>query len=143
MKVKDYMRKNIATVDLCVTICEASKAMADYNIGYLMVLEKANPVGIVTERDVVHRAIAKGLDSTKGTVEAIMSSPIIPIDPNASIEEAVDIMVKKKLRRLPVVKDSLIYGIFTARDLIDHFGELEDRLTKDLVSGFYFMPSKG
>ena len=66
-----------------------------------------------------------------------MSSPLVTIEPDKSVEEAVETMKEHGFRRLPVVKNNIIYGIFTAKDLVDHFEEFEDKLTRDLVR---FMP---
>jgi CBS domain-containing protein len=139
-KIRDYMRKDIVTADDGVSALEASKLMAEKGIGYLIVLKKAQPVGIVTERDIVHKVIAKEKAPSKVKVSECMSSPLITIDPDASIEDAVNTMVKNGVRRLPVVKGTIIYGIFTSRDLAKHFNEYEDSLTRDIIKGCAGLP---
>jgi len=127
------MRKDIATVDVGASAAEASKIMLEKNVGYLVVLEKAQPAGIVTERDLVLKIMAKGKNPLGVKVCEFMSKPLVSIDPDATVEEAVKTMTKHGIRRLPVVRNNILYGIFTARDLAKHFNEYEDRVTRDII----------
>jgi CBS domain-containing protein len=131
--VKDFMTKTIYTVDCNATVAEASKIMLEKNVGYLIVLDGGQPVGMISERDIVFKVVALGKDPSKVKVGEIMSKPLITVDPDATISDAVDIMVKNGLRRIPVVKDGIIYGVFTTRDLATHFKEYEDKLVRDLL----------
>lgn len=135
--VKNYMRKDFSTISTELSASEASKTMSNDKVGYIIVLEKGQPVGIVTERDLVLKVLAKDKNSKETKVSECMSAPLVTIDPDKSIEEAVEMMKKYELRRIPVVKNDIIYGIFTARDLVEHFEEFEDKLTRDFVR---FMP---
>jgi CBS domain-containing protein len=135
--VKNYMRKDISTISTEASATEASKTMSTDKVGYIIVLDKGRPVGIVTERDLVRKIMAEEKSPKETKISECMSSPLISIDPDKSIEEAVETMKKHGFRRLPVVKNNIIYGIFTARDLVDHFEEFEDKLTRDIVR---FMP---
>jgi predicted transcriptional regulator len=136
-KVKDYMRKEISTISTEASATEASKTMSTNNVGYLIALDKGKPIGIVTEKDLVQKVLAKEQNPIEIKVSNCMSSPLVTIDPDKSIEEAVETMKKHGFRRLPVVKNDIIYGIFTARDLMEHFEEIENNLVRDLVR---FMP---
>jgi CBS domain-containing protein len=127
------MRKDISTIDSGSSATEASKTMSTDKVGYIIVLEKGRPVGIVTERDLVLKVMAEDRNPKEVKIVECMSSPLVTIDPDMSIEEAVEIMKKHGFRRLLVVKNNIIYGIFTARDLVDHFEEFEDKLTRDLM----------
>lgn len=131
--VKNYMRKTISTVSTEYSAIEASKFMSTDKVGYLIVLDKGRPVGIVTERDMVLKILAVEKDPHATRVSEFMSTPLVNIDPDATIEKAVETMIKHGFRRLPVVKDNIIYGIFTARDVVEHLEEFEDKLTKELV----------
>ena len=135
--VKNYMRKDISTISTEASATEASKTMSTNKTGYIIALEKGRPVGIVTERDLVLKVMALDKNPKNTMVSDCMSSPLVTIDPDKSVEEAVETMKKHGFRRLPVVKNNIIYGIFTARDLVEHFEEFEDKLTRDLVR---FMP---
>jgi CBS domain-containing protein len=135
--VKNYMRKDITTISTEASATEASKIMSTNKVGYILALEKGRPVGIVTERDLVLKIMAEDKNPKETKISECMSSPLVTIDPDKSIEEAVETMKKHGFRRLPVVKNNILYGIFTARDLVEHFDEFEDRLTRDLIR---FMP---
>ncbi|MEM0084518.1 MAG: CBS domain-containing protein [Candidatus Methanomethylicia archaeon] len=132
-RVKEYMRREFFTIDVEATALEASKLMLDKNIGYLIVLEKGRPIGIVSERDLVFKVMALEKEPSKVKVSEIMSKPLITVDPDATLDEVVEIMVKYDLRRIPVVKDGIIYGMFSTRDLARHFKEYEDRILKDII----------
>lgn len=127
-RIKDYMRRDIAKVDVESSAVDASKLMPEKSVGYLIALKNDQPVDIVTERD---------LSKTK--VSEFMSAPLITIDVDASLEDAVKTMLEHGIRRLPVVRGSIIYGMFTARDLAKHFNEYEDRVTRDIIRGIAFI----
>ena len=131
--VKDYMRKDIATVDIETSAVEVSKIMSKKNVGYLIVLDKGQPAGIVTERDLVQKVMAKEKNQSKTVVREFLSTPLITVDPDATVEEAVKTMAKCGVRRLPVVRNNIIYGMFTARDLAKHFNEYEDSVSRDII----------
>jgi CBS domain-containing protein len=135
--VKDYMRKDISTISIEASANHASKTMLNEKVSYIIVLEKGKPVGIVTERDLVLKVLAKDMNPNDTTVSECMSAPLVTIEPDKSVNEAVEMMKKYGFRRIPVVKNGIIYGIFTARDLVEHFEEFEDKLMRDLVR---FMP---
>ncbi|MEM1546401.1 MAG: CBS domain-containing protein [Candidatus Methanomethylicia archaeon] len=132
-RVKEYMGKEFFTIDVEATALEASKLMLDKNIGYLIVLERGRPIGMVSERDLVFKVMALEKEPSKVKVSEIMSKPLITVDPDATLDEVVEIMVKYDLRRIPVVKDGIIYGMFSTRDLARHFKEYEDRILKDII----------
>ena len=127
------MRKNISTIDSGSSAVEASMVMSTDKVGYIIVLEKRRPVGMLTERDLVLKVMAEGKSPAKTKVAECMSSPLVMIDPDKSVEEAVETMKKHGFRRLLVVKDNIIYGIFTASDLIEHFEDFEEKLINELV----------
>ncbi len=135
--VKDYMRKEISTISIEASANRASKTMLNEKVSYIIVLDKGQPVGIVTERDLVQKILAKDMPPNDTTVSDCMSAPLVTIDPDQSINEAVEMMKKYGFRRIPVVKNGIIYGIFSARDLVEHFEEFEAKLIRDLVR---FMP---
>ena len=131
--VKNYMRKDISTVSAEASATDASKKMAEDKVGYVIVLDGGKPVGMVTERDLVTKVFAKEKNPGETKVTSFMSTPLVTIDPDDSIDKAVETMAKHGFRRLPVVKENIIYGIFTARDVLAHFDEFEKKLVNDLV----------
>ncbi len=128
------MRRDFATIASEGSVLDAAKAMLEKGVGHAIVLDRGSPVGIVTEKDLVMKVMALGKDPSNVKVSEVMSAPLITIDPDASLEDAVAVMAKNGIRRLPVVRDNIIYGMFTARDLAKHFSEYEDKLTRELIT---------
>jgi CBS domain-containing protein len=113
--VKDLMTKEIVTVDQYRTVSNAATLMTEKKIGCVVIMDGEVPVGIVTERDFVRRAIAEHRSSGV-EISEIMSHPLITIDPDASIREAARVMIQHKIRRLLVVKEGKLVGIITVAD---------------------------
>ena len=113
--VKDLMTKEVITIDLGKTVFDAATLMNEKSIGCLVVTDGEVPIGIVTERDFVRRVVAKKLPMDTGISE-IMSKPLITIDSDSSIREAARLMLKDKIRRLPVTKENKLVGIIVISD---------------------------
>lgn len=132
--VKDYMNKDVVTIDFGASALAASKLMVEKGIGYVIVLKKTQPTGIVTEKDLILKVMAKEKDSSTIRVSEIMSTPLITVNIDATIEEAINIMAKYRIRRVVVIRDNTIYGVFTSRDLIGNLSKYADRVTRDLIN---------
>jgi CBS domain-containing protein len=139
--VKDYMDEDFPTIIVKKSVRAAAKAIKNGGKGFLIVLEEGKPKGIVTERDFVNKVIAEGLDPDKVHVSEIMSCPLIKVDPDEDLIEASKVMRKHSIRRLPVVKNDIIYGVITTRDIVNHVGEYVDKTIKDILmwTPFTFM----
>src|SRR4030042_6062452 len=131
--VKDYMVKEIATVDAEADVSATAEKMAQTPRCYLIVLRNGQPLGIVTEKDLVNKVLAKRLDPSKIKVQEIMSSPLITVDPDAQLTTAAELMKEKNVRKLPVAKDGILYGLITARDLADEFADYVDKSMRDML----------
>jgi CBS domain-containing protein len=122
--VRHVIRKKLETIGPSSTAQEAAKRMRSKKISSLVVIERGDaPVGIVTERDLVRQVCSKDISSDSVLIEEIMSSPIITIDVNASIEQAADKMIQNKVRHLLIVEDGRIYGIITPSDFTIYLTE--------------------
>ena len=128
--VKDFMTKNVITIDASKTVIEAADLMSQNNVGDLVVMDKNTPVGIVTERDLVRRVLAER-KSLNIKVSEVMTTPLRVIDPEASLKEAARRMVNKGIRRLPVIKDNKLVGIITTADFARQLGK--KTLTDDIL----------
>lgn len=117
MLVKDVMNKNVVVAKSDVTIREATKVMNKFRIGSLVVLKEEKIVGIATERNVLE-AVATGKDLDATPIEEIMTKNVVIIDPDQTVEAAVDLMVQHKIKKLPVVEDKKLKGIITASDIV-------------------------
>jgi CBS domain-containing protein len=120
--VKDFMTTNVITIDANRTVLEAAKLMHQQDVGDLVVIEGVESKGIVTERDLVRRVMAmKKPFDTK--VSDVMSDPLITIDQDAPLRDAARLMIKFKIRRLPVTKESMLVGIIATNDFAKHIGK--------------------
>ncbi|MEM0442711.1 MAG: CBS domain-containing protein [Candidatus Caldarchaeum sp.] len=117
-KVRDVVRMQIISIDGNATVLEAAKMMTDRKVSGLVVSLNGVPFGLVTERDIVSRVVAKNLDPSKTLVKDVMSAPLLTIDIEASLLEAVDLMNRKKVRRVVVTEGNRVVGIFTVRDVL-------------------------
>lgn len=119
--VKRVMARNLVTVDKHITVQEVAKLMGSKEVGSVLVLDKESGeiAGIVTERDIVKKVVAKGVDGSSYLVKGIMSSPLLTIDSSKTIFEAGDFMDQKKVRHLAVTESGKVVGVISIRDLIN------------------------
>jgi CBS domain-containing protein len=115
--VRDVMTEDPTTVEASATLVDAAKIMKQENIGDVLVVEKGKVQGIVTDRDIVVRAIAAGDDPSHTSVRDMASTDLEVLDPGDSIEDAIRKMEQAAVRRLPVVEDGKPVGIVTLGDL--------------------------
>ena len=111
MKVKDCMCSDVKFVTPDTTLCDCAKLMCNSHIG------SKNVVGMVTDRDVILRAVACDKDYKNTAVSDIMTCNVCCLDGNSDIQEAEKLMSENAVRRLPVVENNKIIGILTIGDL--------------------------
>ena len=116
MLVKDIMHR-ITKVPSSISISEAARVMDQKLIGYVMVEEKDKIVGIMTERDILRKIVAKGENPDKLKVKDIMSQPLITIDANEDIINASKKLDEYRIRRLVVTENGKIIGKVTANSI--------------------------
>ena len=133
LQIKDYMDKDVPTIDDTTSVTEAAKTMSKSGKGFLMVLKAGHPAGIVTENDFVNKVLSRELDPATVSVGEIMSFPIISIEPEEDLLKASEIMRERNIRRLPVIKNGIIYGIIVSKDIAQHCSTYVDKVTKDLI----------
>lgn len=115
--VRNIMKKNVISIDSSMTVSDAAKMMDDASIGAIVVLENGIAIGIITERDLVRRIIAKGKPLPTNVKEA-MSSPLIVINPDDTVWELAQLMKIRRIHRVPVVKDNRLVGMVTTSDVV-------------------------
>ena len=116
MKIKEIMSP-VTKISADHTVTDAAKLMDEKNFGSLPIEEEGKVIGIITERDVLRKIVAKGRDPKTTLVKDIMTSPVITISPEKTVEEANELMVQNKIRRLPVEEDGKITGMITLKDV--------------------------
>jgi CBS domain-containing protein len=117
LKLKDIMVEDVITIEEKATVKKAVELMNKHEIGCLIVLERGKPTGIVTERDMLKRVLLESKDPEKIKVKEIMSKPIITGKPQMDIEDAVKLMFKRNIKKLPVADNDHLVGLVTLTDL--------------------------
>ena len=117
-KVRDIMTKNVVKSDKDSTIYDLARLMDQNRIGCIVIAEDDKPIGIVTERDIIAKCLAKEINPREVKAKDIMSSPVITIEPDVEMLEAAKVMVSRMIRRLPVVENNKLVGIITTSDMI-------------------------
>ncbi len=100
------------------SVFDAIQKLANANIGSLMVVEDDRPVGIFTERDYARNVILKGKSSPTTPVRDIMTTRVIYVQPEQTVEECMAIMTDKHIRHLPVLEDEKLIGMISIGDLV-------------------------
>ena len=119
VRVKSAMTRKIITLDKGLSIKSAIKLMVKKNIGSVVVTadSSSNPVGILTERDILKSIAYKRIRPEITKIEEIMSTPILSVGADATLGDAAQLMIKKNIRRLLVKEDNKYVGIISQRDL--------------------------
>ncbi|MDH5815929.1 MAG: CBS domain-containing protein [Candidatus Nezhaarchaeota archaeon] len=147
IKVSDVMTSGVVTVKASEKARKAAVLMDMHEVGCVVVTDDhGRPIGIVTERDLVSRVMAKGLSGDEVTCREIMSTPLITIEPEAPLTAAMSKMVRNKIRRLVVLNRGKLVGIITERDILRvapalieiliSRREVEESYVKEVQTGF-------
>jgi CBS domain-containing protein len=125
MLVKDIMTSPVVITEEDASANKVAKLMLDNKVGCVIVTNKAGkPLGIITERDLVVRILASKTNPSTAKAEDFMTSPLVTVDPETTINEAAKRMSRLDIRRLAVLyKDSLL-GIVSSKDILDVMPEL-------------------
>lgn len=119
--VAQIMNKQPQSIGPSTSIRGAAKKMRELRVGSLLVKKGKNHVGIVTDTDLVRKALATNQDVAKLTVEKIMTSPICTIEGSQAVDDAQDMMGDLGIRHLAVTKGGSIIGVVSVRDLLMHY----------------------
>ena len=118
-KVRDIMQKNVITIENVKKAHDAAIILKEREISFLVVVKEGKPIGIVSERDIVRKIVADNNDAQTTQLETIMSKNFKWVEPNASIESAVQKMLNNNIRRLVVLENENLVGVITQTDLTE------------------------
>ena len=118
-KVRDIMQKNVITIESEKKSLDAAIILKEKEISFLVVVNESKPVGIVSERDIIRKIVADNKDAVVTPLEAIMSKKFKWVEPNSSIESAVQKMLNNNIRRLVVLENEKLAGVITQTDLTE------------------------
>jgi len=135
MLLKEIMQTNVKTARPESSIQEAGKIMAENDIGSLVVIDGTGKlVGILTDSDIIKNVVSKGEDVNEIKVGDIMTKDVIVASPDANLEEAADVLVKYKIKHLPVVDQGSVVGMITGTDLIAYEEALIEKIAALLIA---------
>jgi CBS domain-containing protein len=120
-RVSEILRRkgaDVLKIESSATVFEALKKLVDRNVGSILVTEGDDVVGIMTERDYLRKIAVRGRTSHDTLVGEIMSSPLVYVTPDTTVEESMAIMTDRRIRHLPVVEDDDVVGVVSIGDLV-------------------------
>ena len=124
--VSDYMSTDFVRVRFDDSVTGAANAMQKAGATEAVVMRDGGPIGIVTERDILYKVVAAGLDPANVRVREVMSAPVATVDLNEMVVDAITKMSKLGVRRLGVTKKGKLVGLITQRAMVS--GELGQRV---------------
>jgi CBS domain-containing protein len=105
-------------IDAGASVFAAVERMVELNVGALLVREDGEIAGIVTERDYLRRAALEGRADRETEVREIMSSPLVVVNPDTTVDECMALMTDRRIRHVPVVEDGRVVGLISIGDLV-------------------------
>ena len=115
--VRDAMTPGVETVEPSQRLRDAARLMKAGDFGSVPVVENGRLVGVLTDRDIVVRAVAQGLDPTSAQVGEVASTGPVTVGPDEDLAEALRLMAQHRVRRLPVVDDGMLVGVLSQADV--------------------------
>ena len=110
--------RGLLKIEANASILEAVEQMVEANVGSLLVTKSGEVTGIVTERDYLRRVVVEGRTDRETPVREIMSSPLIVVTPQTSVDECMALMTNRRIRHLPVVDSGKVAGIVSIGDVV-------------------------
>src|SRR4051812_20957654 len=136
MKVQEIMTVEVATATPDTTLEDVATMMRDEDTGAIPVVDGDEITGIITDRDIVIRAIAEGKDPVETTVEDILTGNLETIEPDTDVEEAAQMMSRRQIRRLPVVENGRLIGMLSLGDIaVKEHSETAGEALEDVSEG--------
>lgn len=132
--VQEVMSSRVITADINDSLPDIAKEMIKYDRSSVIVAENGKPTGIITERDISRKIIPDDRKPSSVPLSEIMTSPLITINQNTPVSDAIRMMLSNKIRRLPVLRNDTLVGIVTSQDIIAVSAEMSDTLRELMES---------
>jgi CBS domain-containing protein len=126
--IRDVMTKDPKVVRRDSSVQEVVATMNKFDISSIIVVQEKKPVGIITHKDIISKIVQPRIPPDAVTAREIMSAPVVTISEDVSMEEAARLMVKKRIKKLPVVRGEELIGIITSADLVREEPKLAEML---------------
>ncbi len=127
--LKSKAIKQTYTVQPTTMVLDALKLMSEKEVGALLVLDSKRLVGIVTERDYARKVVLMARSSHTATVSEIMSTDILTVNPDQTIDECMELLTEKRVRHLPVMDEGRLIGLISIGDVVKNImSEQEDTI---------------
>ena len=130
--------KELLTVSAEETVINALTVMAKYKIGALIVMNKSNMVGVISERDYAREIILEGKSSKDTKVKEIMTKKVLTLSAGDKFEKGLEIMTQKRIRHMPVMDGEKILGMVSQGDLVKEMIAYQKELIKELEAFVYW-----
>ena len=115
--VRDAMTENPRSIGASTSVVEAARLMREQDIGSLPITDDEKLVGMITDRDITTRVVAEAADPTSTSVEDVYSRDLVSVEPDEDLDEALQLMARHQVRRLPVVENGRLVGIVAQADI--------------------------
>jgi CBS domain-containing protein len=143
VEIREVMTQTVVTCDPASSVQDVAALMRERNVGSVVLVRDGQPVGVVTDRDLAVSVLADGRSATDHAIDHA-SAPVVAGEPGMDVEAAAELMVRHRIRRLPIVDDGRLTGIVTLDDLAVRTGDVElvarltTQITRAALPDFYF-----
>lgn len=128
----DMKGHEVESIASDASVLDAIHMMALRHIGALLVVDRGKLVGVVSERDYARKVVLQGRSSTTTAVRDIMSSPVISVTPDSTVDNAMRLMTERRIRHLPVMRGDTVLGVVSIGDLVKSVIEEQQHTIADL-----------
>ena len=115
--IRNAMTENPRSISQSASVVEAARLMREEHIGSLPITDEEKLVGMITDRDITTRVVAEAADPKMTPVEDVYSRDLVSVEPDEDLEEALQLMARHQVRRLPVVENGRLVGIVSQADI--------------------------
>jgi CBS domain-containing protein len=132
--VRDTMTENPRSINASASVVDAARLMREEHLGSLPITDDEQLVGMITDRDITTRVVAEASDPLKTSVEDVYSRDLITVEPDKELDDALRLMARHQVRRLPVVENGRLVGIVAQADIAlsenEKTGELVEAISE-------------